>query len=618
MTEYFSNFIEHSGQFSALASVLTVWLGLTALGAFIGGPKRLLEATPFYGWAVVSVILTLGGIFTSIPFSTMSLGFAVLMIPAGIFAYRRDGVFFPAGIHRIIILFLPLLILVSAMVGSQWDEFSHWLITPRLLLEMDAFPTNEDALRGSSLLAYPYGWTFINYAASKVAGRLVENAGNLSNVLLLLTFGLLVVRLIREGLGQDSEKKTPSWTLCAIGGLAAIPFNPTFAQKVALTAYADTPSAVAVAFAGFLGWKMLEALGKQETKEAIRLSLSMGLVLLVLVNLKQATFVLFVLIVCSVVLVGLRDSKINFRDLLRTLPGMIIPPLIIFFLWRYYVSLELTGKEFVIRPLSGWFIDELPQILARMLLVLSKKGLYLALLIVVSGFAVRGLIRMKTPFDRLAVIAGGVMLGYNAFLLFSYVAAFGKYEALRAASMWRYNMHVGMIGVAFAAYWGSLLWKKAGETHWIKRIPAAAPIVLIVAAPFIFADKLRFDRVQPVPHFRQVSRDLAEILKPSDRVFIMDVDGTGESGVIARFEWGGGEMYMGTKSVFHPQKVADITQIFTDVKFSRLLIHSITPALRKALGMNLPEDGSYLLKRDGSGSWVILNHWPYPADFPIH
>jgi len=617
MTGYFSNFIEHSGQFSALVSVLTLWLGLTALGAFVSGPKRLTEAAPLYGWAVLSIVFMLGGIFTRISFSAMSVGLAAAAIPAGIIAYRRGGALLPHGFHRTLILLLPLLILVSAMVGSQWDEFSHWLITPRLLLEMDILPTNAEASRGSSLLAYPYGWTFINYAASRLAGRLLENAGALSNVLLLITFAMLVVRLIGEGIGLEREKNIPSWTLCAIGGLLAIPFNPTFAQKVALTAYADTPTAVALAFAAFLGWKMLDALSRQETKEAVRISLSMGLVLLVLVNMKQATFVLFVLVVCSVLLVGLRDSKINFRDLLRTLPGMILPPLIIFFLWRYYVSQELTGKEFIIRPFSGWFIDDLPQILGRMLIVLSKKGLYLALLLVVSGFAVRGLIRMKTPLDRLAVITGGVMLGYNAFLLFSYVAAFGKYEALHAASMWRYNMHLGLSGVAFAAYGGSLLWKSAGENHWTRRIPAVLPIILIVAAPFIFANKLRFDKVLPVPHYRQVSRDLTEILNPGDRLLNMDLEGSGESGIIARFELGG-DIYLGTTSAYHAQEVADLLKTFNNIKFTHLLLHSITPALLKALGMDLPEDGSYLLKKDGNGSWIILKHWPYPEGFPIH
>ena len=67
MTGYLGNFIEHSGQITALVSVAIVWLGLTALGAFVGGPNRLREATPFFGWAIVSFAFTLGGVFTAIP-----------------------------------------------------------------------------------------------------------------------------------------------------------------------------------------------------------------------------------------------------------------------------------------------------------------------------------------------------------------------------------------------------------------------------------------------------------------------------------------------------------------------------------------------------------------------
>ena len=594
-----------------------MWFALTSLGAFVGGRNRLAEAAPFYGWAVASLVFVVGGVFTPLSFSTMSLGLVALAVPACILAYRRDGALLPSGSLRLIILFGPLLLLASAMAGSQWDEFSHWLITPRLLLEMDVLPTLADAERGSSLFSYPYGWTFIMYGVGRVTGQLIESAGALSNVLMLLLFALLVVRLIREGLGQQGNGQPPSWTLLAIGGLIAIPLNPTFAQKVALTAYADTPTAVALAFAAYLGWKMLDALSRQATREALRLSISMGLVSLVLVNMKQATLVLFVLVTCSVILAGLRDRKISYRDLALTLPGMILPPLIIFFVWRYYVALELPGKEFIIRPFSGWLIDELPQILWRMLVILSKKGLYLALLLIVSGFALRGLIRMKTPLDRLAVIAGGVMLGYNAFLLFSYVAAFGRGEGLRAASMWRYNMHLGMIGISFAVYGASLWWKSAPASHWIKKTPAWAPIVLLLAVQVGFGEKMRFDRVQPVPHYREVSRELTDFLGSSDRVYIMDVEGTGESGMVARYEMGGNKLFAGATSLYHKQATSALAQTLNETPFSHLLVHSITPNLRQALGMNLKEDGSYLMKRGESGAWVILKHWPYPDDFEV-
>ena len=134
MTDYLGNFINHSGQITALASVAVMWLGLAALGAYVGGPKSLQAAVPFFGWAIVSAVFTLGGVFTTIPFTVIGIVLALLAVPAGILAYRRDGSLLPVGTYRIIILALPLLVLVSGMAGSQWDEFSNWLSTPKLLL----------------------------------------------------------------------------------------------------------------------------------------------------------------------------------------------------------------------------------------------------------------------------------------------------------------------------------------------------------------------------------------------------------------------------------------------------------------------------------------------------
>jgi len=62
------------------------------------------------------------------------------------------------------------------------------------------------------------------------------------------------------------------------------------------------------------------------------------------------------------------------------------------------------------------------------------------------------MLKFRTRFDRLAIIAATVFLGHNLFLFFAYISIFGKNDALRAASYWRYNMQLGMIGVAFSTY----------------------------------------------------------------------------------------------------------------------------------------------------------------------
>jgi len=617
MTGYFGNFIEHSGQITTLGSVAMVWLGLSALGAFVGGSNRLHEATPFFGWAIVSFVFTLGGIFTAISFTTMTIGLAALALPAGILAYRRDGVLLPLGFYRILILSLPLLILVSAMVGSQWDEFSDWLFTPRQLLENDSFPNSSNKHLSGALAAYPFNWHFITFLASRLSGHLEESAGALVNVLLLLSFGLYLARLIEKESDHHGPMGSPGWSLCALGALLATAFNPTFAQKVALTSYADTSTAVAVGFAVALGWQMLNALGEERKKDARALAWQMGLLLLVLINMKQATLVLFLLVVGAVVLTGVRDPKISFPDVLRQLPVMVIPPLIVYLAWRYHVAHELDGKEFSIRPFSEWFIAEIPQILQRMLLVFSKKGLYLAIFLSVIFFSIHRFFRLRTPFDRLAVMVGAVMLGYNAFLLFSYVAAFGKADALRAASLWRYNMHLGPVAILFYVYGLAGLFRRH-QLEFLKRpLAGHIAIVIIIIAPFIFAEKMRFDKAKHVPFYRTVGAELSDILKDGDTLIIVDPRGSGESAAVTRFQLGSRDIYKSYLSMYQKPTEEIMKGIFQSGDFSHALIHSITSDLQTGMGQELSEDNSYLFQHDGK-IWREIKRWPTPEGFQIH
>lgn len=612
MDGYLGNFFEHSGQVVSFLTVAAVWLSLSALGALVAGRDRFQEATPLYGWALVSLVFTVIGVFTPVPFTPLAAGLGLLaLFSCAVLIPRGDRILAPGSL-KIALLALPLLLLVSAMVGSQWDEFSDWLISPRLLLDTDVFPDNSNKHLGGSLAAYPYGWHLMTYLASRLAGRLVENAGALVNVFLLLTFGLAAIRLVREGVDEKTETAPPGWGLLALGGLAATLLNPTFAQKVALTSYADVATAVTIGFGGILGWSMLDALGRGGRRQAFRLAFQIGLVMLVLVNLKQATVVLFALVIGAILLAGLRDPGIRFRDLAKTVPAMIIPGIVIYVVWRYYVMTELTQSELSVRPFDQWQVGLIPQIVWQMLVVLSKKGAYLALMTVAVVFAVRGMIRFQGPFDRLAIIAGAVFLGYNAFLLFAYVATFGERDALRAASLWRYNMHLGLLGVAFAAYGLGLLWKaraplwlRTARIHWL-------PVVLMLIAPLVFANKLRFDKQPPVPFFRAVGAEVAGLLKSGDRLFILDPKGSGQSGVITRFELGTLGAYRGYSSVFHPRTLERFRSIFENRKLTHILMHSSTPEVHQALGRDLPGRASYLLRADGKGGWGVQHTWKRP------
>ena len=611
MAEIFDNFIGGRDQIVTLVIVAVVWLGLSVLGAAIGGRERERYADPIFGWAVAALVFTLAGVFVALPFTFLAIGLALAAAGSAVFIYRRDGSIYPASALKMGLLAIPLILLSSAMVASQWDEFSHWLPSSRFLFESDAFPTAANPETGASFPAYPYGWPLMNYLSSRLAGRFVENTGGMFNVLLLLTFGLLIAKIIRRGLG-DVAGRAPGWALIALGGLAVTLLNPTFVQKLVLTAYSDGPTAATVGFAGVLGWFMLDALAAGEKSRARRLALQMGLIMLVMINIRQANLVLFVMLTGGVAVAGWRDPTIRLAELARLLPLMIVPPLLIFLVWRFHVSSGLSGAEFTVGAVSDWLIGNIPEILARMLLILSKKGAYLVMALTAIGFGVAGFFRVRGSFDRLAIIVAFVLLGYNAFLLFAYVTTFGEVEGLRAASYWRYNTHVGLLALAFAAFGLAKLWHATVPARMSTKGLGWLAVVLIVAAPVIFSGKLRFDKEQPKPHFRLVATQLAAELTPGTSIIVLDPRGSGESFIITKFELGKTVKIAGFLSAFQDTRPERLRELMARANPTNILSHSVTQSVPTVFGADIEPGSSYLLG-GGDGAWEIVKTWPHPA-----
>ncbi len=118
MDGYLGNFFEHGGQVVSFASAALVWLGFSALGAALVGRQRFQEATPLYGWALVSFSFTAIGVFTPVPFTALAMAFGILSIAAVVFVLHRGDDFLPPGAGKVVALTIPLLLLVSAMAGS--------------------------------------------------------------------------------------------------------------------------------------------------------------------------------------------------------------------------------------------------------------------------------------------------------------------------------------------------------------------------------------------------------------------------------------------------------------------------------------------------------------------
>lgn len=612
MLHYFENFISGWHQLAAIAAVLTVWIGFLAIGAVAGGRHRNPDADVLTGWALVSLLFVAGGALLQVPFTFLAM-ISVLVAAGCLFIALRANEDFQVGnTAKLLLLALPMLVLVSGMRVSQWDEFTDWALIPRLLLSSDAFPSRDNPFPGHAFVAYPYSWHFVSYLAGRVAGGFVESTGPLMNTLLLYGFGLVSLRMVATAFERPDWVIRPVWHLIALGVLTATLLNPTFAQKVAMTSYADVPAAVATGVATVLGWQMLEAMRADDRERTRALMWQFGLVLMLLMNLKQATLVLFVLITCATFFIGLRDPQIRLRPLLTAMAGAVVPGLLIYVLWRYHVSQELAAGEFTVRPLAQWYINLIPDIIARMALVLTKKGYFAVLLICAVIFGIRGLFRCRTPFDRFAAIVVLTVLGYEAFLLFAYVASFGEGDALRAASFWRYNMHVGLIVLAFGVYGAALLWRRylAGRMNapWL----AWLPIVLVLALPFAFADKIRFDREPWVVHYRETGAKMVPLIEQGAQIYVFDPMGSGESAGITGYEVLGHAAYTGYTGAYHPVDVASLRKAATTADGRYLAVYSVNAALAEVLGLEAKGGQSYLMKQDDTGAWKVIAAWPHP------
>ena len=610
MSAHLSLFLGGADQVRALLAVLALWTGLAGLGWLAAGRGRSLEAAPLLGWAVVVVAMTVPAVFLAVPFTTTGPILGLIAMAFVVVAVARDRPLFADGAARVLVLAAPMLMLTAALAGSQWDEFSHWLPTIRFLGESHDFP--RGGATGGAFPGYPYAWPLLSYLGNRLAGGMVESLGPLLNLLLLLSFGLAAARMALAGAGQ-SDTAVKSWRTAGLAAAAATLLNPTFVQKVVLTSYADTSSAVAVGFGVVLGWSALNALAEGDRRRARSLAWQYGLVTLVLVNIKQANLVLFVVMSLGVALAGLRDPRVRFRDLLSLVPAAILPAVTIYAVWRYHVLTALLPRsEATFLPFESWNLHVMPQILWQMLVVLAKKGYYLGLMVLAAVFAVRGLIRCDGPLDRLAIVVGGLFLGYNAFLFLIFVSQFGEYDALRVASYWRYNMHLGLAGVAFGAFGAGCLWRRYLSARRLPASVAWVPVALVLIGPFVFANKLRFDLEPHKPHYRAVADSLLGTFPAGAKLMILDPMGSGESMVITAYHLTDSVAYAGYVSAYHDVRAETIRDHMARLRPDTLLVHSMAPGVRTVLGLELEENRSYLVRRTEDGGWRVVRDWPYP------
>ncbi len=613
------HFIPALEQVYGLIAVLTVGLALVGFGAVVVGRHRVRSADLVCGWGVVGLVLTLMGVFTQVPFVHVTVALGFLSIPAIVFIAFRDDHVLVAGTGRILTLTAPLFLLAAAMTASQWAEFSQWLMMERFIWDQDAFPRLGLPKLLAEDPAHPYGVPLMTYPASRLAGFFVENAGPLFNLLLLFSFALAVMELIRRAAGRAGDG-VPGWGMAALGILVVTVFNPTFTPRVLLTTNTDLPAAVAVAFAALAGWSMLAGLaqdrqqGRARTGQAWQGALQMGLVLAALVGAQRTAPVLSVLLVAGVFLAGLRDPRVGLWRLAALLPLIVVPPAVMYGVWGFHVAEALPGGVYGLRWFETWNAQGIPIIAAGLARVMLAHGAYFILALIIVAFGFKALFRFAGDLDRLAIIAATVIGGYNAYLFYTYVAVFSGGDAATAASYWRGNTQLGLLAVAFGAYGGALLWRRYLFSR-LRTVPAAIAVTLVIALPVIFADKLRFDLSPPNQFVRSIGEELAASLPPDSRLMVIDPQETGLYAKMMGYLLYGTAQMAGEVNLLHGFGADGVRRQIQKYKPTHIWVRTRNGAVAAALNLKLEERTAYLLRRGGQG-WEVAQSWAYPGAGP--
>ena len=602
-------------QIIPLVVALILWVMLAGLGSLLTPKTRLIEANVLFGWAVMSSVFTVVGVFVRAPFFYLAL-FAAALALFGLYrAARSDESLFIPGAWKILVLALPIFWIAGAMDPSQWDEFSHWMPAPKYLLAIHGFPNKEQPYLTTHMLpAYPYGWPILSYLSGLIAGKFINNIGSALNMMLLLSFSTFALRTAVRIAGKIPAT-TISWGFAAAIVLCATIFNPTFIQKLVLTAYSDVSTSVVTGFTLLIGYFYLESLAGRRAAKPLSLAWQLSLALMLLVNVRQTNFVIFLLFVVAFGFLALRDHRIYFGDFLKQMPLVIIPALIVYGVWRFYVVSELgqiSGAEATFQPFELWNISLIPQILAQMGYVAFKKIGFFAPLVIATIFAVRALFKYRSDFDRIAIICAALFVGYNAFLLLTYVGHFGERTALSVVSYWRYNTQIGMSAVAFITIGVVYYYFRRRQLdvwpNWVRSVS----IALVMVLPFAFAHKLRFDLEAPKPHFTAVAKDLVGVMPKGSKFYLLDPTGTGEAALITRFHLD----HFGTSwlAAFHNSKPKAIKDFADRIEMNNyMLVHSISPGAIEAVNIPMVRDQSYLLRKTSAG-WKLIRKWKKPAN----
>jgi len=488
------------------------------------------------GFGLLAGALTILAVTTRLPLSWLMAGLGILAVMA--LSIRRQ---FPGGSSTWIALALvsPIFVSAAGHDPAMWDDFWNWLPSAAYEYWHNSLPWPDLTQSLSIFPGYPQGMPLMISAASFVGGRFLEAAGPIINALLLAGSSALFAEALAAALVRHGRLRAAEMPPVLIAGAVAITtlLNPGLDGGVVLSSYADCGTMVAVGALGLLGVEILARLSATDAVDVEGLAWRFGFVGAMLVNLKQANPVLLALVAAGLIVVALRDPAIRTRRALMQLPRMLGPAIVLIALWRWYVVQSLPNSEQAFRTFDTWNFGVLRQTLAAMAHHIAEAPLFHFMMWVVTAVGIASFFQLTRKANEarwLAVVCATVWIGYNVFLVITYLGVMTGSDAHIAADYWRYTPHVALLGL----YPPVMALAIARWPAWIN-LRSAVPTLAVVSLAFC-AMPLRSDLNNPPGRawqrfLRDAAVEMRNVIPAGSKLLIVPYWSSSPFGVAVRY-----------------------------------------------------------------------------------
>lgn len=586
----------------AVGLVATLLLFLV-LGALITARRGLPEVALIAGWGLVCVVLTVWGVVTAASLRLPVVGLAVIAVAALVVPKWRQRIGTLGGMGRLLLLTVPLWLVMLPVRPSQVDTWLNLLPNAGYLFTYNMLPTAAGPPSYSFLPVAPYNTQFATFIASVASGGFADSTMALFSIALQCAAALLLARVL-AGRGEPLP-----WWACACGLLLAVPLNPGFVPRVFFASYGEAPLAVTTLFAVWLSAAVIEELvaGARWPRSAMALAW----VLAALINIKQSGVGLLLPIGATLLALVLMHPRVPRRRGAGVVLAALVPGLTLYLIWQVFAARSFVAGELEPLPFQDWNFPLLPQILLAMLqAIMQKATLFLCLGVVVAG-GIWAFCRARWHRDGvLLMMAAGVTVLFNAFLVFTYIAHFPPPMAVQAHSYFRYATQLSLLVML-----GLVVMLRPMVAQWVSRLgdrirhARCAAVGLILVLPPVLVPALRFDLEPPQPVVWQLGHQVAKQIAPNARLAIVvpadtdDAVGSMLRGVLLFTPPARPFLDLKTETTADPATLAALA-----ASGYGLALVSCTPAGLQ----DVPTHVAALLQY-GADGWRAVAIWPYPA-----